>query len=316
MNYLKHKGVLLVIAIALFVFPLLGGSDYAVILLNEIIVWGLFALAFNLLFGITGMLSFGQALFYGFGAYVTGLMVTHFGASWFVPSILIGMVAVIVIGYFLGLITIRLSGVYFTMLTLAFAQLGWEIVFKWYSFTGGDDGIQGIYPPDFLNSPLRYYYFSLILVVISVWVIKKFADSPYGLTLRCIRQNPIRVNFLGLKVRNYQLGVYIVSGIFTALAGSLMTGINGSIHPDMLNWTTSGEVILMSVMGGISQFYGPFLGAGIIVVIEDIIGAYTEYWSFIIGIIMLIIVLLFPKGVLGEIFKFKRKLALRIWKKS
>ncbi len=307
---LNNRIFLAGIVVLLFLLPFMKVSEYVVILMNEIIVWGLFALAFNLLFGVSGMLSFGQALFYGFGAYVTGLMVIHFGAFWFIPSILIGMTAVIAISILLGLITIRLSGVYFTMLTLAFAQLGWEIVFKWYSFTGGDDGIQGIYPPDFLGTPKAYYYFSLILVLLSVWIIRKFVNSPYGLTLRCLRQNPIRVSFLGRKVKNYQLGVYVVSAIFSSLAGSLMAGINGSIHPGMLNWTTSGEVILMSVLGGIGQFFGPFLGGGVIVLIEDIIGAYTEYWSFIIGIIMLLIVLLFPKGVLGEFSKLRRRLKI------
>jgi branched-chain amino acid transport system permease protein len=307
-NFLKNSIILILIVIILFLLPFLKVSDYIIVLMNEIIVWGLFALAFNLLFGVTGMLSFGQALFYGFGAYVTGLLVVHFGASWFIPSIMIGMTAVIFVSFLLGLITIRLSGVYFTILTLAFAQLGWDIVFKWYSFTGGDDGIQGIYPPDFLGSSRAYYFFSLILIVFSVWVIRKFVNSPYGLTLKCLRQNPIRMSFLGRKVRNYQLGVYVVSGIFSSLAGSLMAGINGSIHPGMLNWTTSGEVILMSVLGGIGQFFGPFLGAGVIVLIEDIIGAYTEYWSFIIGLIMLIIVLAFPKGVLGEFSKLRRRL--------
>jgi len=125
LDYFKNKIILIILVAALVVFPLLGLSDYTVILINEILIWGLFALAFNLLFGITGMLSFGQALFYGFGAYVTGLLVVHFGANWFIPSILIGMLAVIVLSYLLGLITIRLSGVYFTILTLAFAQLGW-----------------------------------------------------------------------------------------------------------------------------------------------------------------------------------------------
>lgn len=308
LNIFKNRIFIIIVIASFFVLPLVGLSDYLVILINEILVWGLFALAFNLLFGIAGMLSFGQALFYGFGAYVTGLLVIHFGAGVFIPSILIGMIAAVVISYALGLITIRLSGVYFTMLTLAFAQLGWEIVFKWYSFTGGDDGIQGIDIPNFLNSPKKYYYFSLILVLASAWLIRKIARSPYGLTLRCLRQNPIRVSFLGRKVKSYQLGAYIISGVFSALAGSLMAGINGSINPEMLNWTTSGEVILMSVLGGIGQFFGPFMGASVIILIEDIIGAYTEYWSFIIGIIMLAIVIMFPRGILGEFVKLKKRI--------
>jgi len=127
-----------------------------------------------------------------------------------------------------------------------------------------------------------------------------------------LRQNEIRVSFLGRKVKNYQLGAYIISGVFSSLAGSLMAGINGSIHPNMMNWTTSGEVILMSVLGGIGQFFGPFIGSTALVLVEDIVGAYTEYWSFIIGIIMLIIVLLFPKGILGEFAKLKKRIKMAL----
>jgi branched-chain amino acid transport system permease protein len=291
--------------------PVLKTSDYHLTLANHMLVWGLFAVSFNMLFGQTGMLSFGQALYFGLGAYFTGLMVDHYGSALFLPGMAMGVAAAALLALAIGPLTIRVTGVYFTVLTLAFGQLAWGITFKWYEFTGGDDGIQGILPPGLLDNPVVYYYFTLVLVLASVWFLYRVANSPFGVILRCIRQNPDRVRFLGRRVRLNQLGVYVLAGVFGALAGGLMAGVDGSIHTDMFFWTTSGEVILMSVLGGIGQFFGPFLGAILIILIEDIVGAYTEYWSFIIGSVMLTMVILFPMGVLGEIQKLRARMKAR-----
>lgn len=288
--------------------PVLMTSSYQLNLASHVLVWGLFAVAFNMLWGVTGMLSFGQALYYGLGAYFVGLMVEYLGSAWYLPAIGIGMLAVAATSFFLGLLVIRVGGVYFTMLTLAFGQLAWQITFKWYDFTGGDDGIQGITAPGFLKDPIVYYYFLLVLVLLSIWILKRMAYSPFGLILRCVRQNPERVRFLGRRVRQNQLRIYMVSSLFAALAGSLMAGIDNSIHTDMFFWTTSGEVILMSVLGGLNQFFGPFVGAAAMIIIEDIVGAWTEYWSLIIGSIIMFMVILFPKGLVGEL----QHLALRV----
>jgi len=285
--------------------PVVQTSSYQMILACHILVWGLFAMSFNMLWGITGMLSFGQALYYGLGAYFVGLMVQYLGAAWYIPAIVIGLVAAAFLAFLLGLLVIRVGGVYFTMLTLAFAQLAWQVTFKWYDFTGGDDGIQSIIPPGILEEPVAYYYFVLVTVLLSIWFLKRMAYSPFGMTLRCVRQNPERVTFMGRYVKNNQLRVYIVSSVFAALAGALMAGVDNSIHTDMFYWTTSGEVILMSVLGGLSQFFGPFIGAAVIIIIEDIVGAHTEYWSLIIGTIMMIMVLLFPGGLVGEFQRLK-----------
>lgn len=287
--------------------PVLSTSPYQVNLASHILIWGLFAMSFNMLWGITGMLSFGQALYYGLGAYSVGLMVNYMGSTWFLPAIGIGLATVAALSFLLGLLVIRVGGVYFTMLTLAFGQLAWQITFKWYDFTGGDDGIQGIIPPAFLENQVVYYYFLLVLILVSIWILKRIAYSPFGLILRCVQQNPDRVRFLGRRVRRNQLRVYILSSLFAALAGSLMAGVDKSIHTDMFFWTTSGEVILMSVLGGINQFFGPFVGAVAIILIEDYVGAYTEYWSLIIGTIILIMVLVFPKGVVGEAQRLKAR---------
>jgi len=288
--------------------PVLMRSSYQLNLASHVLVWGLFAVAFNMLWGVTGMLSFGQALYYGLGAYFVGLMVEYLGSAWYLPAIGIGMLAVAATSFLLGLLVIRVGGVYFTMLTLAFGQLAWQITFKWYDFTGGDDGIQGIAAPGFLQNPIAYYYFLLVLVMLSIWILKRMAYSPFGLMLRCVRQNPERVRFLGRRVRRNQLRVYMVSSLFAALAGSLMAGIDNSIHTDMFFWTTSGEVILMSVLGGLNQFFGPFVGAAVIIIIEDIVGAWTEYWSLIIGSIIMSMVILFPKGLVGELHQLKLRM--------
>jgi len=280
--------------------PLRMTSNYQIILANQILIWGMFAVAFNMLFGVTGMLSFGQALYYGLGAYAVGLSFKYLGASWFLPAIGMGLVGAVVLSILVGLLIIRVSGVFFTVLTLAFGQLVWQITFRWYNFTGGDDGIQGIIPPGILGDSIAYYYFTLFLVLLSIWFLRRLVHSPMGLTLRCLRQNPDRVRFLGRSVRYNQLGIYMISSCFAALAGSLMAGVNNSIHTDMLYWTTSGEVILMSVLGGIGQFFGPFIGAAVIIIIQEVLGAKTEYWALIIGLTMMVMVLLLPKGLVGE----------------
>jgi branched-chain amino acid transport system permease protein len=185
------------------------------------------------------------------------------------------------------------------MLTLAFAEMCWGIVFKWYGFTGGDNGIQGIPMPEVLHSPLRYYYFTLAVVFVSFWMIRRIVASPFGAVLQSIRENPERTGFIGVKVRRYQLAAMVLSGVFAALAGGLFAGYQHSIHPDMLHWTKSGEVILMSILGGASSFFGPLMGAAVIVFIEDMIGKYTEFWEIWIGGIMLTIVIFFPRGLIG-----------------
>jgi branched-chain amino acid transport system permease protein len=298
----------IILAVGFAVAPLAHTSGYQIMLASHILVWGLFAISFNMLWGVTGMLSFGQALYYGLGAYSVGLFVKHVGAAWFVPGMFVGLALSVVISLLIGLLVIRVGGVFFTVLTLAFGQLAWQITFRWYDFTGGDDGIQGIIAPGILSDRIVYYYFTLAIVLISIWLLLRLSQSPMGVLLRCVRQNPARVPFLGQSVRMSQLRIYVISCFFTTLAGSLMAGVDNSIHTDMLYWTTSGEVILMSVLGGIGQFFGPLIGAGAIIVIQDIVGARTEYWPLFIGILMMIIVLLFPRGVVGEFQALRIKL--------
>lgn len=291
--------------------PLIKTSNYQLTIANNILLWALFAMAFNMLFGVTGMLSFGQALYFGAGAYSVGLFVSKMGAVWFVPALVIGFAGGGLLALIIGPLVLRLTGVYFTMLTLAFAQLGWGVVVKWYDFTNGDDGIQGIIPPGFLGNKIVYYYFCLALAAASIWFLWRLSSSPFGLMLRCIRQNPNRVKFLGIRVKRNQLRIYVISGAFAALAGGLMAGVDSSVHPGMFYWTTSGEVILMSILGGMGQFYGPLVGAVLMILIEDMVGARTESWSLVIGLVMLVMVLALPKGIVGEIARLSGRWSKR-----
>ena len=275
------------------------GAHY-IHLVARVIIFSLYAVAFNLLYGTTGLVSFGHALFYGIGAYVTGMLVKATGPEYFLVYILLGAVGAAFVSFFIGLLTLRLTGIYFTMLTLAFAQPVWGLTFKLYNFTGGDDGIQAISKPALLTGGVtKYYLFSFLVVTVCIYVLWRIRMSPFGSVLNSIRQNPQRINFLGLNVYKNQLKAYIVSAFFAGVAGGLYAGLDGSIHPDMLHWPTSGNAILMATIGGMGTFFGPVVGAGILTGLEEIVGKYTEYWSFYIGIVVLFVVLLFPNGVLG-----------------
>jgi len=211
---LRQTVLLLVLFVGFALVPVLSTSKYHMLLAGHILLWGLFAVAFNMLWGVTGMLSFGQALYYGLGAYSVGLMAKHVGAGWFLPGLVFGLLGAVVLSVAVGLLIIRVSGVFFTVLTLAFGQLAWQITFRWYNFTGGDDGIQGIIPPGILGNGVVYYYFVLVVVGLSIWLLQRIARSPMGVLLRCVRQNPSRVPFLGQSVRFSQLRIYVISSFF------------------------------------------------------------------------------------------------------
>ncbi len=280
---------------------LINPGEHAVHLLTRIIIISLFAVSFNLLFGKTGLLSLGNAIFYGLGAYITGMMTKSYSPEYFFPFILLGATGALLLAIPLGILSLRLSDVYFTMLTFAFGQLAWGITIKWYNFTGGDDGIQAIPRPELLASTKSYYIFCFIIVTLCFYMMWRISRSSFGLVLSSIRQNPKRVTFLGLNVYKHQFIAYIISAFFTGISGGLYSGLDGSIHPGMFFWTQSGSIILMTILGGASSFFGPLIGTAIFIALEDYIGRSTEYWSFFIGVIMLIMVILFPKGVTGII---------------
>jgi branched-chain amino acid transport system permease protein len=285
------------IFIAALILPLIVG-DFWVHVAVEILILGLFAVSFNMIFGYMGQLSFGHAAYFGVGAYATGLLMVR--ASVPLPiclavSILTAGMFALVIGYF----CVRLTGIYFAILTMAFGQLLYYIIFQWYSFTGGDNGLQGIVPPGLLINVSAYYYFTLLIVVAALIIMWFISESPFGYTMRAIRENAERTRFIGINVRKYMLINFVVAGMFAGLAGGLLGPFNRSIAPDLCNWHQSGIPVFMTVIGGPLGFLGPVIGSVIYTFLFAFVSGFTEYWPLTIGLIVVFVVLYMPGGVLG-----------------
>jgi len=286
----------------LLVAPMAAGRFYQY-LLAQILIASLVAVSFNLLLGTTGLLSFGQAAFYGVGAYTAGLLVSKAGLGTF-AALMLSPVAALVVAGVIGFFCVRLSGVHFAMLTLAFSQLVYAIVYKWYGFTGGDNGIQGIPVRPILGaidigSNRAMYYFVLVVVGVSLEALRRIRSSPFGATLKAIRENGQRASYLGINVKLYQWAAFVVAGAFTGLAGGLYALMEKSISPDIIHWTRSAEPVLMTIIGGIYSFAGPVVGAVVFIVLNSYLVAWTEKWALVLGVVLLVMVLLLPGGVVG-----------------
>ncbi len=290
---------LILLLIASLIAPLFVTEFYLTVLC-EALVMSLLALSFNLLFGYMGQLSFGQAAFYGLGGYTVAMLVTkvHFN---FWLSILAGVLVAGMIGLIVGYFCVRLRGIYFAVLTLAFGQLIFFIVFKWHNFTGGDDGIQGIFPPEFLKSPIAYYYFILIIFLISALVLWKILHSPFGQTIISMRENSERTEFLGINIARYQLITFVIAAAIAGLAGAIWVPFYRSVAPSYLTWIKSGEPVMAAILGGPSLFYGPILGMFIMTFFHSWVLGFTVYWPVVMGTLILVIIFFLPGGILGFI---------------
>ena len=287
--------------IALLALPL-ALTDFWIFIAIEVLAFSLYAVTFNVLLGYGGMLSFGHAAFFGVGGYAAGLVIKQAGLSAGlafavlpVVAMAVAAVAAAVIGFF----SVRRSGIYFAMLTFAFQMLLYTIALKATALTGGDDGITGLKPPGMLARPAVYYYFALALVGASLYVLHRVVSSPFGYTLRALRANARRVQYVGVDVRAHQLATFVISGAFAGLAGAVFALSNGNVFPSWLNWTASATPIVMAVLGGVHAFLGPALGATVYVVLEVLISGHTEHWPLVMGLVILALVLLMPDGLIG-----------------
>jgi branched-chain amino acid transport system permease protein len=273
-------------------------TEFYLVILGEALIMSLLALSFNLLFGYMGQLSFGQAAFYGLGGYTVAMLVTkvHFN---FWLSIIAGILVASIIGLIVGFFCVRLRGIYFAILTLAFGQLLFVIIYKWHDFTGGDDGIQGVFPPGILKSPIVYYYFILLIFIASAFVFWRIVNSPFGHTLKAMRENPERTEFLGINIARYQLITFVIAAAFAGLSGALWAPFYRSIAPFSLMWIKSGEPVMAAILGGATTFFGPVLGMFIMTFVHAYILGFTHFWPIIMGTIILIIIFLLPGGILG-----------------
>lgn len=291
--------------IVLLLLPVFLPRFY-VYLVSIILLYGLLATSLNLVLGYGGIFQFHHAVFYGVGAYGTTLMLTKTGLPPMLAFI-VGPLVSAAFGLVLGIICIRLSKLYFGMLQISLGSLVWAIVYRWYSFTGGDDGIHGIPIPEMLSSPKGAYYFTLIITLVCLFVMWKIIQSPFGSALQGIRDNPVRSEMIGINVRMHQLLALVLAGFFAGVAGSLFVVVDNTVFPDMLFWTFSLEILIMCLLGGWFTFLGPMLGAAVIVALRTFVSTYTDYWALVLGIIMMLVIFFLPNGILGYVEeKFKR----------
>jgi branched-chain amino acid transport system permease protein len=287
----------------LLALPLWAGS-YAVYLAIQILLLSVFALGFNLLFGYTGLLSFGQAGFYAIGAYACAKILLA------VPNLLLGLAGGVaaagVAALLLGYLSVGHTRIYFSMLTLAFGMLIFSIAWKWRDFTGGDDGLVGV-PRAPLAIPgvaslgvetqARYYYVVLACSLLAVWLMWRLVRSPLGLTLQAIRDSETRAAFAGVPVRRYRLVAFTIAGLYAGLAGALQPPLENTVTPLIAHWSASAEPILATLLGGIHVFAGPIVGAFLLFVIKDVIVRFTQYWLIWLGGIVVVLVLGFRGGI-------------------
>lgn len=285
--------------------------DYApyfyIFVATQVLMMGLFATSFNLIFGYTGMLSFGHAAFFGMGAYTAALLLLHFQIP-LIWVLLLSMLSSALLAALIGFFCVRLDEVYFAMLTLAFGMMAFAVVHQWRSLTNGSDGIAGFSLGSFglsldlqLADPAVYYRVVLVVVVLACALLFLITRSPFGLLLKAISQNAERVSFCGIDVRRYRLLSFTIAGMFAGLAGGLFAPFNRVANPDMLHWTESAQPVLMTILGGAGYFLGPFFGAGVFVLLETWITSYTEQWMFFLGVILAIMVIFFRRGILGTV---------------
>src|ERR1035437_2707806 len=271
----------------------------------KLLCFAIFACAFNLLLGFTGLLSFGHAAFFGSAAYITGWLIK---SQHFTPELglLAGVIASGLIGLLVGVVAIRRQGIYFAMITLAIAQMVYFVCLQ-VSFTGGEDGLQGVprgalFGLLSLASDTTMYYVVVAVFVASFLAISRILQSPFGQVLKMIRENEARAISLGYQVDRYKLLAFVLSTALAGLAGSLKTLVMGFATLSDVHWTMSGEVILMTLLGGVGTFFGPVVGAGIVISLQDTLADQVGAWvTVIIGVIFVLCVLAFRKGVVGEL---------------
>jgi branched-chain amino acid transport system permease protein len=291
--------------LVLFLLPLVL-RDYLLYLAMKVAILSLFALGFNLLLGYSGLLSFGQAGFFAVGAYTCALILM---AVPVLPlGILGGTVAAGLTAALLGFLSVRHTRIYFSMLTLAFGMMIFSVAWKWREVTGGDDGLVGVpraplaIPGLFsisVDTMAHYYYVVLVLTLLAVWVLHRVVRSPLGLALRATRDSEQRAAFAGIPVTAYRLIAFTVAGLYAGLAGSLLPPLDGAVTPVVAHWTTSAEPVLATLLGGIHTFSGPIVGAALLIILKDIIVRFTVYWSLVLGVIVVVLVMGFRGGVVS-----------------
>ena len=310
--------IAVIVLVVLLMLPLVWPSKMINDLVIRVSAFALFATSLNLLVGYTGMVSFGHGMFFGFGAYAFGLSMQRLGVS--IPvAFLITVAASAALGLVVGAISIRLKDIYFSFITLAFQMLLYSLVIAWVPLTGGDQGLMGGIPrPPFLGVDLSLeshrYGFAVILMVIGLLAMRQIAESPFGYTLRMIRDNTERASFLGINVFRAKLTAFVIAGVFGSIGGMIMALFVSGAYPEFVNWTMSGEGIFMVMLGGLTTFIGPAIGALILSLLNDVITRGTEHHGLYLGAVILLFALGLRKGLtdfIADWFRQRREATAR-----
>jgi branched-chain amino acid transport system permease protein len=273
-------------------------------LLTDLLIFGLFAMSLDLILGYTGMLSFGHAAYFGLGAYASALVLLEFAQPVLV-ALVAGMLLAGVVAVPVGWLSTRSTGVYFAMLTLAFAQFLYTVAYKWRSLTGGSDGIAGVPKTELLwggpslASSHAFYFLAAACVVLSLVLCRAVVRSPFGRALQAIRENERRFASLGRDPRPFKLVVFVIAAVFAGLAGALFAPFRGFASPEVMFWVFSGQGLMMVIIGGIGTLIGPVLGAMVFILIQEILSSYTEHWMIFTGVVFVLIVIFLPGGLVG-----------------
>jgi ABC-type branched-subunit amino acid transport system ATPase component/ABC-type branched-subunit amino acid transport system permease subunit len=289
---------LVVLALVFIVLPLLmtlAGSTIS--LATEVVIYTLYGIAYNLLLGYTGMVSFGSSMFFGMASYASALFSLHVTQN-VVLALIVGAAFAALLGFLVGALILRRRGLYFALLTLAFTQLFFEICFRWTDFTGGENGLQGVLRPG-LEGATNYYVFCAVIVLVCAWLLQRIVHSPFGRVLQAIRDNEMRVQYLGYNPWGYKLCAIVLHAAFIGLGGGMLALLIHGAYANNLNWQHAGDPVMMTLLGGIHHFLGPLWGAIIYINLSDQLSAYTEHWWLIFGALIIAVVLLSPEGLSG-----------------
>jgi len=301
-NRLIPIGAVVVLLFALPAFI----PEYELYLVNTILIMAIFAYGWSLLFSYAGYLSFGQSAFYALGGYTVAIMYRDVtGSVWLAFLAVLGISAVG--AAVIGALSVRRGRIYFAFLTLSFAMMIYAVVFRWRGFTGGDDGIPSVMRGalDFglfqanLEPTANYYYFTLVIALIAIAAMWKMVNSPFGYTLKTMRDNMERASFIGVDVFKYALIAFVISGVYCGLAGALMVSLCGMAYPELSYWTVSGDPVVACLIGGAYTFAGPFVGSIIYVLVRSYLMALVGNWPLCLGIILIAVVLFFRTGIMG-----------------
>jgi branched-chain amino acid transport system permease protein len=308
---LAYRHRVLLSAIFLLVFPLL--VPFKALAVN-ILIYGLYALGFNLLFGYLGLLSFGHSALFGAGSYACGILLVHYGLPWW-AGIMLGSLAGAVMAGIIGLFAIRTSGIYFAMVTLALSQCVYYLFYQATGLTGGENGLRGVNVDQIsifglhlsFVDPLTRYYVVAACVILALFFLSRILASPFGAVIEAVRENEARAKASGYNVRNVRLMTFILSGGFCGLAGALQA-LHLSIVPiETMHYETSGLAVMMALLGGMGTFFGPFIGAAVFLLLENVVSLWTVHWQLFVGAVFVLCVLFFPRGIWGSILHWMKK---------